>query len=841
MSQAIGHYDILAVVGTGRQGTVYRARDTRIGRTVAVRVLGDVIPDPLHRTRLVDSIRPYTALSHSNIATLFEVGEHEGRVYLVYEFVAGETLSALESGRALNVRRALDLAVQVADALAEAHACNLIHGALTPTSICVTSKGRAKVLDFGLAERSQPQDTAGVAYLSPEQIQGLPVDHRTDIFAFGAVICEMLTGREPFVGSNPGGTGPGFGQSPRTVPSLTNPAVPHSLDAIVAKALARDPFDRHQSAAEMAAALRATSEAVRARDAATEPAEPAPRQGARWVRMGLVSLFLVAGAALAVWHWQNVLLKTWHGHFGPRPTPLVVALPFTIGGGEVTRPYFGPGLAEDLMMRLGQTTGVTTLGRSSIRAFAGRSPQSVARDVEASVALTGVISPSDPDWKRLEVSISLIDLADGETIWNRSYTAETGDIIALETRMVRDISGRLGIAFAQTSTTDRAALRIVAPAAFDAYLQAREALAAQDASRAIQLFEGAIAADSSMFEAQTGLVEALSIGAAFEGRLGFAEVSSQMREAAEQAATADPDAASVQFALGLSSPTLHEALSRLRRAIEIDRSYVAAYSAIADLLRDVDPARSMRFARRVVELDPVSPLAHYQLATGYIAQGEFEQGLTEAARGQALAPSLPWWDTLRDRVRIARPPTGNAAVRGAARSGADLPPAALMLASSLLLDGRTADAAAAIINITRLYPTACDPWAMLAGIPRSGADRTDGRRLGEQILTHAGKVEDPAPLARCAAMTAAALHDAARTAAWIERAAGSDRVLRMWGATNGVMSPRAAIHQQLFPWRNVTANPGVIAAVAALDASYARTRDDAARLLEGLLEQSAVR
>ncbi|MCX6538165.1 MAG: protein kinase [Acidobacteria bacterium] len=858
MSQAIGHYDILGVVGTGGLGTVYRARDTRIGRTVAVRVLGDVTPDPLHRTRFIDSIRPYTTLSHSNIATLFDVGEHEGHVYLVYEFVSGEKLSALGSGHALNIRRALDLALQLADALAEAHACQLIHGALTPTAVFVTPKGHAKVLDFGLtawerdsgdtrqtsarlAERGSALGIGAVGYMSPEQVLGQAIDDRTDIFALGAIIHEMLTGREPFGGSNASDIGLNVVQSTPTTPSMINPAVPIALDAIVARALAKNPADRYQSVAAMAAELRAASDTVRAHDASIDRPVPARQAGARWVRTGLLSLLLVAASALAAWHWQDVLRQTWHRNIGPRPTPLVVVLPFTIGGGEATRPYFGPGLAEDLVMRLGQMTGVTTLGRLSIRAFAGRSPQSVAQDVQASVALAGMVTPADPDWKKLNVRLSLVDRADGQTIWNRDYTAQAADIIALETRIARDVSERLGIPFKQSAATSRAALRIVDPAAFDAYLQARDAMAAQDASRAVQLFESAIAADSSMLEAQTGLVEALSIGAAFEGRLAFADVSRRMREAAEQAATADPDAAPVQLALGLSSPTLREALIRLRGAIEIDRSYVAAYWAIAELLRDVDPAKSMRFTRRVIELDPVSPLARYQLATGYIALGEFDQAMVETARGQALAPSLPWWDTLRARVRIVRPLGGDATAPRSERRDADLPPAALMLASSLMLDRRTADAATALTGITRLYPAACDAWAMLAGIHMVGADRAEGLRLEQQIVTQADKADDQAPWARCAAMTAAAVGDAVRAATWIARAAASDRVLRMWGATNGVMSPRAAIQQRLFPWRNVTANPGVISSVAALEASYARARGEATRILEGLLEQSPAR
>jgi len=149
MSEIIGHYEILGLLGAGGFGTVYRARDTRVGRTVAVRVLGDTSFDATRRATFLDAVRPFTEISHSHIATLFEAGEHRGCAYLVYEFVPGERLGALSAGRPLNLRRALDLMTQVADGIAEAHSFGLHHGALTPTSIAVTPKGHAKVLDFG--------------------------------------------------------------------------------------------------------------------------------------------------------------------------------------------------------------------------------------------------------------------------------------------------------------------------------------------------------------------------------------------------------------------------------------------------------------------------------------------------------------------------------------------------------------------------------------------------------------------------------------------------------------------------------------------------------------------
>ena len=151
MSDRIAHYNILSAVGSGTLGPVYRARDTILGRTVAIRVVTQGMDDPAQRARALDLVQPYTALTHQHVATLFEAGEQRGSIYLVYEFISGEKLNAALAGQPMNLRRALDLASQLADALADAHALGLVHGALTASGVIVTPKGHAKILDFGLS------------------------------------------------------------------------------------------------------------------------------------------------------------------------------------------------------------------------------------------------------------------------------------------------------------------------------------------------------------------------------------------------------------------------------------------------------------------------------------------------------------------------------------------------------------------------------------------------------------------------------------------------------------------------------------------------------------------
>src|SRR5215510_9425415 len=246
MFETLGHYRILDRIGAGGMGEVYRARDTRLGRTVAIKVLSAAVAgDQDRRERFLQEARATAALSHPNIAALYEIGEDQGQLFLVVEFVPGETLGATIAGRPLNPRRALDLAIQVADALADAHAVGIIHRDIKPANIIVTPKGNAKILDFGLAtwttggaEREHAADAATiaatgtgttlgtVAYMSPEQALGQHVDQRTDIFSLGIVLFEMLTGRQPFKGPTATALALEIVQTPAPAPTTINRSLP---------------------------------------------------------------------------------------------------------------------------------------------------------------------------------------------------------------------------------------------------------------------------------------------------------------------------------------------------------------------------------------------------------------------------------------------------------------------------------------------------------------------------------------------------------------------------------------------------------------------------------------
>jgi eukaryotic-like serine/threonine-protein kinase len=284
--ETLSHYQLLERIGAGALGEVFRARDTRVGRTVAIkRVPSGLASDEVRRRRLLEDARAATALSHPHLATLYEAGEEHGQVFLVFEHVPGESLTRLIGGHPLNPRRALEIAIQSADALAEAHAAGIVHRDVRPDNIVVTPRGQAKLLDTGLAgftgggalrakatslpDTSDEVTAATFRYLSPEQALGEPVDHRTDIFSLGAVLYEMLTGRPAFDSASAPETIVAVVQATPAAPSGRSTGVPPELDAIVARALAKSLDGRYQSAAEMAAALR---EAAARLDASSAPA-----------------------------------------------------------------------------------------------------------------------------------------------------------------------------------------------------------------------------------------------------------------------------------------------------------------------------------------------------------------------------------------------------------------------------------------------------------------------------------------------------------------------------------------------------------------------------------------
>ena len=290
----VSHYALLNRLEPAGPGDLYRARDTRLGRTVAVRVLPEgFAPDAAARAELLEKARGIIALSHPNVTALFDAGEHEGRVFFAFEYLNGQALRAEMGGRPMNVRRAVELAVQLSDAVADAHAAGLVHGGLSPDTITITAKGHAKIPPFELVsrggfERSEAGRPVSLRdYDSPEEARGRASDERSDIYSVGAMLFEMLTTRRPLHRGS-------------AAPSKSNLHVPPELDEIVLRAIAPNPDSRYQSAATFAAELRSLAAILDVRGGAGDENDQRPGSTTAGRVIGLTVLIL-AIVALIVW------------------------------------------------------------------------------------------------------------------------------------------------------------------------------------------------------------------------------------------------------------------------------------------------------------------------------------------------------------------------------------------------------------------------------------------------------------------------------------------------------------------------------------------------------------
>ena len=315
---AIAHYNLLERLCESASGELYRARDTKVGRTVALKVVrAATFIDAGSREAFFEDARLATALSHPNIATLFDVGEHDADCYLVYEFASGITLRNENAGRSVNPRRAVELAVQIADALSDGHARGVLHGDLRPDTIIVTHKGSAKVLEFGMSRWTNggrtrtraaaspqslgPEAVSVVSYMSPEQVLGGSVDSRTDVFSLGVVLHEMLTGRNPFAAATPADTVVNVIRA-TIAPAHALATTLGDLDALVTRAMAKEIDKRPQSAASLSAELRGIGAILDVRAGEASPAELLPLDdegggSGKWWAAAAIAVI----AALAWW------------------------------------------------------------------------------------------------------------------------------------------------------------------------------------------------------------------------------------------------------------------------------------------------------------------------------------------------------------------------------------------------------------------------------------------------------------------------------------------------------------------------------------------------------------
>src|SRR5262245_32636068 len=524
----LGPYEIVGRLGSGGMGEVYRARDPRLERDVAIKVLPDGVADHKHLRRFEQEARAAGTLNHPSVLAVHDVGTHEGAPYVVSELLEGHTLRVRLEGGALPVRKALDLALQIARGLAAAHDKGIVHRDLKPDNVFVTEDGRVKILDFGLAKltRREPLVEDGHAptaedgtesgtvvgtagYMSPEQVRGEAVDHRSDIFSFGTLLYEMLSGVRAFRRDSAVETMNAILKEDPPEISEAARGISPGLAGIVRRCLEKRAGDRFHSAHDLALALEAVSSGLSG--SSEEHRGPGVARGIRLSKpqtrwMALAAMALLAGGAYRV--------------FVHSPAPplagvidSVAVLPFENVGGDPDREYLSDGIADTLIDELSRLPNLRVIARSTSFRFRGSQvdPRKAGRDLGVGAVLTGRVSQRG-DTDTLVIGAELADVARGTRLWGERYNTRMGDIFAVQEDIARDISRGLRLKLATRGETSLTNRHIPSPEAYRLYLLSRNEqdlpLTSERAKRALEYAQQATEKDPAYAAAYAALAMA---------------------------------------------------------------------------------------------------------------------------------------------------------------------------------------------------------------------------------------------------------------------------------------------------------------------------------------------
>jgi serine/threonine-protein kinase len=677
----LGDYEIQSLLGAGGMGEVYRARDLRLRRDVAIKVLPAMVStDPERLRRFEQEATAAAALSHPNILSVHYFGRYEDQPYIVSELLEGHTLRAEVKEGALPLPKVVDYGIQIARGLAAAYAKSIVHRDLKPENIFIADDGQVKILDFGLAkssggeglrlDSSSNRGTATgaicgtVGYMSPEQVRSADVDLRTDLFSLGVVLYEMATGKRAFPGKSTEEVFKAIlGETPLP-PSQLNPALPERLDEIVGKALEKDPDLRYQSAADLLTDL----EGLRRGTETTHTAPAAARGGNRWKIVGPAFVLLLAALAAAFWMGRE---RRGPGTTASQPrTPSIAVLPFVNISDDQSYEYFSDGLAEELLNDLAKIPGLRVAARTSSFRFKGKNEdvRIVGEKLNVITVLEGSVRK---EGKRVRITAQLIKTGDGFHLWSETYDRELQDVFEVQDEIARSVAGSLKVKLLGSIVTP--SVQEKNTNAYNAYLQGRyffERRGKENLEKAIAYFEEAIKLDPDYAEAWAGLA-LTRFTQADRVYLPLQEGYRKAREAAERALALDPNLAEAHAAMGwikknydwdwsgadasyqralalepgnatvvrgaavlaLNLGRFEQALSLDRRAAELDPLSASTQNNIGvDAYYAGRLDEAVLAVKKTLDLNPERPIAHWLLGLIYLAQSRPQEELAEMER-----------------------------------------------------------------------------------------------------------------------------------------------------------------------------------------------------------------
>ncbi len=651
VGQCLSHYKILSQLGAGGMGEVYLAEDLKLSRKVAIKFLPPALmADEQARRRLLREARAAAALDHPNICTIYEVGDEAGYSFIIMQYIEGETLAArLERGR-LELGEALAIAIQVAEALQEAHRHEIIHRDIKPQNLMLTARGQVKVLDFGLAkmarervvesneadtlcQMSTPGAVVGtVPYMSPEQVRGERLDVRSDIFSFGTTLYEMLSGRRPFEAKSAAEIFAAI--LTQEVPPLEQAEAPEELSRIVRRCLEKDREQRYQTAREVVTDL----ENVQRERAPTQPT----RRRMLLAVAGLLASLLLLALALNVGRLRERLSG---GSGAPAQTIRLAVLPFENLTGDPEQEYFSDGLTEEMIAQLGRLhpLGLAVIARTSSMHYkkSGKTIEQIGNELRVDYILEG---SARHEASRVRINARLIRVRDQTQVWTDTYEREQREILVLQAEVARAIAQQIRV---QVSPVARLARpKAVDPEAYEAYLNALVQMAKSspaDTEIAFKYFNLALEKDPEFALGYTGIAF-IWLDRGFRGVVSPKEAGIRATEAINRSLELDSTDARVQAASGYVNTWVHSdwaaAETAFRRALDINPSHAGAHLDYARLLQILRrPGEAMAHIEQAIELDPHRPGIHS--VYGYILfyEGRYDDAIAQCLKSLETTPN----------------------------------------------------------------------------------------------------------------------------------------------------------------------------------------------------------